>query len=174
MMTGMSTDWFAGEAHDPTHQAFLGELRAPASRTGLRDVRPGTTEVISAADFAVVALVPVPRLPTAGPKPTLQVALSTRDPDRPVLLAGWESWDHLLDAAEEIDTTGVPPEPVALARRAHTWLLEQLDRPVEVRTWHRRWRRPRSEWRLADTDELITHDGGLAPRRTPDEVDRLR
>ena len=113
MMTGMSTDWFAGESHDPTPQAFLAELRAQASRTGLRDVRPGTTEVISAADFAVVALVPVPRLPTAGPKPTLQVALSTRDPDRPVLLAGWESWDYLLDAAEEIDTTGVPPEPVA-------------------------------------------------------------
>jgi hypothetical protein len=84
MMVGLSTDWLPGEAHDPTQQAFLAELRA------------------------------------------------------------------------------------------HAWLLEQLDRPVEVRTWHRRWRRPRSEWRLTDTDELITDDGGLAPRRAPDEVERLR
>jgi hypothetical protein len=174
MMVGVSTDWFSGEAHDPTHQAFLAELRAHADRAGLRDVRPETTELISAADFPLVALVPVPRLPTVGPKPTLQVALSTRDPHRPVLLGGWEGWDYLLDVAEEIDTRDVPAEPVALARRAYAWLLEQLDRPVEVRTWRRRWRRPRSEWRLADTDELITHNGGLTPRRAPDAVERLR
>jgi hypothetical protein len=79
MMVGVSTDWFPGEAHDPTLQAFLAELRAHAERAGLRDVRPETTEVISAADFPLVVLVPVPRLPTVGPKPTLQVALSPRD-----------------------------------------------------------------------------------------------
>jgi hypothetical protein len=174
-MEDVSADWFPGEAHDATHEAFLAELRAQAQRAGLRDVRPQTTEVISAVDFPLVALVPVPQLPTAGAKPTLQIGFSTVDPGQPVLLGAWESWDYLLDVPEEIDTTGLPAESVALARRAHAWLLEQLDRPVEVRTWHRRWRRPRSKWVLADTGELITHDGGIrTPRRPPDEVGRLR
>ena len=74
-------------------------------------MRPETTELISAADFPLVALVPVPRLPTVGPKPTLQVALSTRDPHRPVLLGGWEGRDHLLDVAEEITPATSPPSP---------------------------------------------------------------
>jgi hypothetical protein len=172
-----TSEWFPGEGRNAEEDTFLAEFRLLAEAGGLVDLRPEDTEVIALGAFRPLVLCArVPRLPVEPARPTLQVGFEWHSDDPPFLVGTWESWGYLLDQFEDIDISEVEPTPGQLSRRAFEWMASQLRRPVEQRTWQRHFGRQSMEWRLSDTDELITWGGSWLPwaRKAPSRVERLR
>ena len=139
-----------------------------AEARGLIDATPDDTR-LHVWENALVALIAVPGLQETPAQPVLEVVFRKRG-----LMAGVETYNHLVDAYEEMDLAGVELTPRGLARHAFAWFRSELEGSIERATW-RTWRGERSVLRYADTEQPIW---GHAPRkfrnRPPDRTERLR
>jgi len=162
--------WFA--AHDETltetQREYLVALRALAESWPAKQLAQSSSVAI--AGDTLMAYVDI-RDPEGLIVATLQAHLEGR-----TLWLGWETSGHV--AAQTPASAGKTPVLVAAAASrcaaAATWMLDQLDRPIERREWHEGGRRAHAAWRLADTGTPLARADARhrreAPRRSPDHV----
>ena len=169
------TRWFPGEGRNADDEAFLSELRALTDASGLADVPSAATGVSIWRDPAdrgwLVAWVRVPGLPEDADV-QLQVGFDVSNPEVESLVACWETHGYLLDQWE---AQSVPvQDPGAMAHQAFVWFQQQLRRPVVRLDFPRRWRSEVSEWRLADSGQVLWADPVFRQPKGEGRVTRLR